>query len=245
MKTDIEIIAEAGISFQADMKKARELILRAKETGCQTWKCQAYDPEKVFPDHQVMVNGKNYWEFVKRSALTKDQILQLAQWCREAEIEFLASCFDLERFGWLETAGVARFKVANRFKDVAVIQAIAATNKPILASMPLPLDSTAYSLVPLFPRKRTTFLYCESVYPTPLGKLAIRRIRFGQFYGGFSDHSQGVAASIAAIARGAKIVEKHCCLKRDERAGPDMVCSLEPSEMASVVAFARAWETMG
>lgn len=243
----IVIIAEAGISHGGDMNIAKELILRAKEAGADTWKTQLYDVDTLFPDKIIMAQGRNWYEEVKKTQLSKEQTFQLAEWCKEAEIEFLASAYDTDRVLWLEEIGVKRHKIGCKLyydelseweQEIGeTVLEMCWTGKPIIMSVPygevrpqLPTEAPCY------------YSYCIPEYPAPLNKFQFSKVNFdGHEWDGLSDHSVGLEASMIAMARGAQIIEKHFCLRRDN-SNPDMICSIEPYELKQLVEFAKRVE---
>ena len=232
----IEIIAEIGISHEGDMILARELIDAAKEAGVKTAKFQLYDVDASFPDKKIIAQNRNWYEEVKKIQLSRRQAETLARYCDHIGIEFLASAADLERLSWLEEFEVKRHKVGSSMnKNKELIDAMANTGKEILLSCQRRSDAYIPS------DKNIKVLYCIPMYPTPLDKFEFSRIGFPYEFQGFSDHTQGIEASVIAMARGAKIIEKHFCLKRDN-SNPDMVCSIEPDELKRLVEFARKVE---
>ena len=240
------IIAEAGISHLGNMSLAKNLIHLAKWAGCDIWKTQLYDVDKVFPNKQVMVQGRDWYEMVKRTQLTKEQTFQLAEWCKEEEIEFLASAFDVERLGWLEEIGVRRHKIASRsITNEELFRAIGKTGKDVLVSLGMWSGATtSLKAAPyMYNTGKTFYLYCISKYPTPLSETKLLDVNFRR-YSGFSDHTIGTEAAIVALARGAQIIEKHFVTSR-QVASPDTICSATPEEMKRLVDFARKLEEMG
>jgi sialic acid synthase SpsE len=223
-----EIIAEIGQNHNGDMKLAVQLIHVAKQHGADVAKFQLFDPEKIFKD-----KSDPWYDYNRKTPLSKDQVRFLAAECERVGIEFMASAFDSERVDWLEEVGVRRHKLASRsIRDAELIQAMVKTGKPILASLGIwyeerfPLIKTAASV---------EFLYCVSKYPTPLTDLKLADVNFAK-YGGFSDHTLGIVASIVAIARGARIIEKHFTLDKSMN-GPDHMCSMIPDELTALHKF--------
>jgi sialic acid synthase SpsE len=225
----MEIIAEVGQNHNGDMGLAVELIHAAKECGADVAKFQVYDARVLFPPKE-----KNQWfDYNCKTELTRDQVHLLSQECNKLEIEFMASVFDVERIAWLEEVGVKRYKVASRsVGDCELIAALVNTRKPLLVSLgcwnkkafpkissPAPVD----------------FLYCVSKYPTPLSDLKLGKVDFSK-YAGFSDHTLGVAAPMVAMARGARVIEKHLTLDK-KMYGPDHACSLTPDELEQLCQF--------
>ena len=232
---NIEIIAEIGINWNGDMKLAKELIRLAKENDANAAKFQLYDVDASFPDKKIIAQGKNWYNEVKKTQLTKEQTFQLAEWCKETDIEFMASASDLERVSWLEEVGVKRHKVASSMnKNKELIDAMVNTGKEVLLSC-----QRVY--LAYIPTQSIKALYCIPRYPTQLNELGFDSIEFPEEFRGFSDHTIGIEASMIAMARGARIIEKHFCLKRDN-SNPDMICSIEPSELKQLVNFARKVE---
>ncbi|MCB0344577.1 MAG: N-acetylneuraminate synthase family protein [Bdellovibrionales bacterium] len=222
----MEIIAEIGQNHNGEMNLAIELIHAAKECGADVAKFQVYDARALFPKE-----GNEWFEYNCKTELSREQLMLLSQECKKVDIEFMASVFDVERVGWLEECGVERYKVASRsVKDAALIDAIAATGKPILVSLGM-WDG------PEFPQingsAKVDFLYCVSKYPTPLEDLKLAHVDFAESYAGFSDHSEGITAAIVACSRGARILEKHFTLDQSMY-GPDHVCSMCPKELTNL-----------
>jgi sialic acid synthase SpsE len=224
----MEIIAEIGQNHNGDMGLARDLIHSAKENGADVAKFQVYDAVALFPKE-----GNEWYEYNCKTELSRDQIDYLADECRSAGIEFMASVFDIERIAWLEAVGMARYKIASRsIRETQLIEAVAATGKPMVASLGMWGE-------PAFPKIECPggidFLYCVSKYPTPLSDLKLAQVDF-DVYGGFSDHTIGVTAAMAAFARGARILEKHFTLDKSMY-GPDHEGSMTPAELAQINGF--------
>jgi len=234
----ILVIAECGINHGGNTRIAKEMIRLAKICYADIAKFQLSDVDTLFPDKQIIAQGRNWYDEVKKAQLSKGQVFELADYCRRLGIEFMASACDIERIGWLEEVGVKRYKVSTQMnQDKVLIEAMLKTKKQVLIS-----HGEGYH----FPGSvkywnKYTSLYCVPKYPTPLSELQLQYVDFTHDYTGFSDHTTGIEASMIAMARGARIIEKHFCLKRDN-SNPDMVCSIEPSELKQLVQFARKVE---
>ena len=226
----MEIIAEIGQNHNGDMTLARELIHAAKENGADTAKFQVYEARALFPKE-----GNPWYDYNCKTELSRDQVLALAQECAEVGIEFMASVFDVERVAWLEEAGVRRYKIASRsIKEKDLIAAVAATGKPVLASLGM-WDGPGFPALDV--PGGAGFLYCLAKYPAPLKELRLGSVDFGR-YAGFSDHSVGIAAALAACALGAGILEKHFTLDKSMY-GPDHEGSMTPAELGQISRLAR------
>ena len=222
------LIAEIGQNHNGDMRLARELIVAAKECGADVAKFQVFDAKRLFS--RV---GNPWYEYNLDTELQRDEVEELAECCRDVGIEFMASAFDPERVAWLEEVGVRRHKIASRsINDDELIAAVAATGKDTIVSLgnwqgsdlpDLPLGSLVH------------FLHCISQYPTPLNAVKLADVDF-TCLAGFSDHTVGCTAAFVAIARGARIVEKHFTLDKSMY-GPDHAGSAEPAELITIAEF--------
>lgn len=231
----MEIIAEIGQNHNGDMALAARMIRSARKNGADVAKFQLYDARALFP------RTNNPWfRYNCRTELSRNNVRRLADVCRSAGIEFMASVFDAQRVDWLEDVGVKRYKVASRsLGDKVLMERIVRTGKPILVSLGMWKSGK-------FPRIRSKipvkYLYCISKYPAPLSDVRLESVDFGR-YAGFSDHTTGISAAMAAFARGAMIVEKHFTLDK-KMYGPDHKGSMEPAELAALHEFRKDIERL-
>jgi len=220
------IIAEIGQNHNGSINLAKELICAAHESGAHVAKFQLFDARRLFS------RKNNPWfDYNLSTELTFDQTKMLFDYCNEIGIEFMASVFDTERINWLENLGVKRYKIASRsINDQILINQLVRTNKPLIASLGYWTSET----LPRFPAIRDVqFLHCVSQYPAPLTSVKLSAVDFNVI-SGLSDHCVGLAASLAAISRGAKIIEKHFTLDK-KMYGPDHSCSADPLELQELV----------
>jgi N-acetylneuraminate synthase/N,N'-diacetyllegionaminate synthase len=227
----MEIIAEIGQNHNGDMQLARRLIAEAKAVGASVAKFQVYDARALFPRE-----GNEWFDYNCQTELSRSDVELLASECERAGIEFMASVFDVERIAWLEAVGMRRYKIASRsITDTALIDAIASTGKPLLVSLGMWSE-------PHFPKIQASgdveFLFCISKYPTSLSELHLSKVDFVR-YAGFSDHTIGIEAPMAALARGARIIEKHFTLDKTMY-GPDHEGSMTPVELRNLCQFRDA-----
>ena len=220
------IIAEIGQNHNGDMEIAKKLIDAAKEGGADIAKFQLYNVE--------------WYREAKEAQLTKQQVVELADWCQQVGIEFMASVFDVERVSWCEEIGMKRYKIASRsIYDRQLIEAIARTGKDIIASLGMYHEK---EFPQINTRGRVDFLYCVAKYPTLPEDLNFREVDFNK-YSGFSDHTIGIEAALVAMARGAGIIEKHFTLDKKMH-GPDHTGSMEPYELRQLVEFSKRFEAI-
>ena len=226
-----KIIAEIGQNFDGSLSLAKELICAASESGADVAKFQVFDAKALFSQE-----NNPWYEYNLRNELNFGQLEELAQECINLGIEFMASAFDPLRVSWLESLGVKSHKLASRsIGDKQLSNAMLSTGKPVLVSLGMWKEKS-------FPNwlksNNTKFLHCISEYPTPLNKVKLGDINFME-YAGFSDHTIGIEAAFIAIARGARIIEKHFTLDKNAF-GPDHKGSMDPEELLAISKFARS-----
>src|SRR5919206_1957578 len=226
------VIAEAGMNHDGDLGRAVALADAAARAGADAVKFQLHDaaaettrdapPPPYFQDEPR-------WEYFERTAFTDEQWEELQRACAERGIEFLCSVFSLAALERLERLGVGRYKIGSgEVTNLALVQAAGATGKPVLLSSGMSswveLDAAVEAAGP-----NVVVLQCTSAYPTPpeqvgLNVLAELRERYRKPVG-FSDHTRGRTAALAAVALGAAVVEKHFTLSRGAY-GPDAAMGL-------------------
>ena len=226
----MEIIAEIGQNHNGDMRLASRMIHCAKENGADAVKFQLYDARKLFPK----VNNP-WFKYNCKTELSLKQVNYLAKRCKDAKIEFLASVFDIDRIGWLEGIGVKRHKLASRsIYDKELLAHLCRTGKPILVSLGM-WKGKGFPVIRS--KAKVQFLYCVSEYPAQLSDIHLAKADFTR-YAGFSDHTIGISAAMAAFARGAQIIEKHFTLDKNMY-GPDHKGSMTPDELKALNRFRK------
>ncbi|MFX0136587.1 MAG: N-acetylneuraminate synthase family protein [Candidatus Hodarchaeota archaeon] len=254
-KRPIEIIFDIGQNFNGRMTNAANLIKISAECGADAVKFQLYDPRKR-KDFEI----HPYKNILLANFLTKRKLYHLKEQCELNNIEFLCSVFDVDKVDWLEQVGVERYKVGSKsFYDVQLRERLRQTGKPVILShgMAIPYGYEKFLNIDIKQWEQTNLieetiaewnsfdnirnLYCVSNYPTTFedikedfifdyGKLFI------EDFDGFSDHTEGISASLAAMSRGANIIEKHITMDKTQE-GPDHRNSIEPSEMKLLCKF--------
>lgn len=206
------------------MTLAKQMILSAKENGAGLVKSQLFNAEDD--------RGKPHYEWVKKAELTFDQAKELFDYGAEIGIEVFFSVFGVQYVEWCEKIGVKRYKIACQFRNGLTLQAIKNTGRPVFIS--------TKNLFGNFP-SNWEFLYCVPDYPATIHHFD--EIDFNCLYTGFSDHSLNMSASYMAVARGAKVIERHFTLNRN-LPGPDQIISMTPSELIGLVSFDKDCEAM-
>ncbi len=245
MKYMITLIAEVGSVHDGSFGNARKLITLAAECGADAVKFQTHIAEaetlRDAPSPSYF-SGEPRYEYFKRTAFTREQWKSLAADCAALGVVFLSSPFSLEAVDLLEEVGVGAYKIpSGEVTNLPLLVKIAATGKPVYLSSGMSnwaeLDEAVETLRSGGP---ITVLQCSSAYPCPPERVGLNIIpemaaRWGLAVG-FSDHTEGPAAGIAAVALGATVVEKHITFSR-RMYGSDAATATEPSDFA---AFASA-----
>lgn len=250
------IIAEAGVNHNGDMDRALTMIDTAVEAGADAVKFQAFQAadlvtlEAGTAAYQATNTGKrNQAELLRDLEFTLDEFAILAEHCSKAGIEFLCTPFDVGMTADLIAMGMKRIKVASgELTNAPALRHFAGFGLPILLSTGMAtLSEVGQALNDLGDVKgRVTCLHCTSLYPAPVETLNLRAmVTMADTFGvpvGYSDHSLGDHATIAAVALGAVAIEKHYTLSR-ALPGPDHKASLEPDELRAMVTRLRETAT--
>jgi sialic acid synthase SpsE len=244
------IIAEAGINHNGDAKLAAELVAAAAEAGADAIKIQTH-----FPEHEMLRGGataayvgESLFDLLTRTAVSRDDHFALRDLAAQKGILFLSTPFSREAADFLETVGVPAFKTGSgELTHVPLQQHIARKGKPMIISTGMSTPDEIDRTVQAVRAVGTPFalMHCTSTYPTPYEHVQIDCIPALQAtYGvpvGFSDHTLGGFAALAAVAIGANLFEKHFTVSRS-LPGPDQQGSTEPKELEELVRGIRAIE---
>jgi N-acetylneuraminate synthase len=251
--TSVLIIAEVGSVHDGSFGNAQRLIDLAAGCGADAIKFQTHVPTaESLPDAPAptFFQTEPRLDYFQRTAFTLEQWQMLKACCDRAPIAFLSSPFSCEAVGMLETVGVARYKVpSGEVTNLPLLDAIAQTGKPVLLSSGMSswaeLD-TALNRV-LRAHDRVTVLQCTSEYPCPHTAVGLNvMLEMRERYGlpvGLSDHTLDPYASLAAVALGASVIEKHLTFSR-AMYGSDAAHSLEPAEFSELTKGIRSIATM-
>jgi N,N'-diacetyllegionaminate synthase len=251
------VIAEAGVNHNGDPALAHRLVEVAAVAGADAVKFQTFRTEALVSRHapkapyQVETTGagESQLEMLRRLELSRAEFVALAETCRRRGILFLSSAFDEASADDLEALGVAAFKTGSgELTNLPLLRHLAAKRRPLIVSTGMAtLDEVEVAVAAV--REHGTplaLLHCVSAYPAPPEESNLRamdtlRARFACPVG-FSDHAPGLTVSVAAVARGATIIEKHFTVDRS-LPGPDHRASLDPGELTALVAAIRQVES--
>lgn len=254
MKKNVLIIAEAGINHNGDINLAKKLIDAAKEAGADIIKFQTFISEKVVSRYAPKAeyqrkntkNIGNQLDMVRKLELSFSEFSELNDYCDNIGIEFLSTAFDLESIEFLESLNMQRWKIpSGDITNLPYLIKISKLGKPIILSTGMSTMAEIKNAVAILGANHSinlTILHCTTEYPAPYKDInlnAMRSIKTEfKVDVGYSDHSNGIEVSIAAVALGATVIEKHFTLDRNMD-GPDHKASLEPNELKRMIKSIR------
>ena len=257
------VIAEAGVNHNGSIKKALKLIEVAKLTGADAIKFQTFKAENLATDYAPKAEYQKYkslknetqFQMLKKLELTDAMHKACFKECKKKKIIFISSAFDIESLNYLKKFKLSYFKVpSGEITNIPYLEVLGKLKKKIILSTGMSsiseIRKALKTLITNGAKKNNiTLMQCTSAYPAPYDEINLNTIdtlrRTFRLRIGFSDHSLGVQASIAGVALGAKVIEKHLTLSKKLK-GPDHRASLDPKEFKFMVKSIRIVEkTLG
>ena len=247
-------IAELSGNHNGSYERSVEMLRAAAGAGASAVKVQTYTADSITldsarPEFQAegLWKGRTLYDLYSEASMPWEWQADLAKEARSLGVKFFSSVFDATSIDYLESIGVEAYKIASfELVDIPLIEATAATGKPLIMSTGMATLSEIEEAVDAARRGGAgdiALLACTSAYPAPAASANLRKIgHLAETFGvvtGLSDHTIGNEVSIAAVALGAKILEKHFTLRRAD-GGVDSAFSLEPEEFAELVRTAAA-----
>lgn len=252
------VIAEAGVNHNGSLERALEMVNVAAEAGADAVKFQTFKPALLV--HHAAEKGKyqqkttsaeeSQYDMLAKLELSAEAFRALRDRCVERGITFLSTPFDEESAALLDRLDVAAFKLSSAdITNLPLIACVAATGRPVILSTGMSevneIDE-AVAAAKAAGCRQLGILHCVSAYPTPAAECNLRVMaKLRERYGvpiGFSDHTQGIHISSAAVSLGAEILEKHFTLDRN-LPGPDHAASLNPEDLSQMMANIREVES--
>ncbi len=256
------IIAEAGVNHDGSEERARELIAIAKRAGADAVKFQLFDPSALstadapLADYQSQNLGDTKTSqraMLEALALPPETFVRIAQYCADEAIDFLCTPFDEASLAFLleHTAMPALKLPSGELTNALLLTAAANSGLPLILSTGMAnleeIQAALALLTPLMGSRASeiTLLHCVSTYPAPVASTHLRAIdtmqRTFALPVGLSDHTLGINVAIAAVARGATIIEKHFTYSPTAH-GPDHAASLAPEALHGMIQAIREVE---
>ena len=248
------IIAEAGVNHNGNFELAKQLVDKAVEGGADIVKFQTCKAENVISryadkaEYQKVTTGEadSQLEMVRKLMLTYEEYGKLKEYCDEKGIEFLSTAFDLPSVDYLHSIGMRRWKIpSGEITNLPLLIKIAKLGEPIIMSTGMSELSEVGDAIKVLKENgagEITILHCTTEYPAPYEDVNLKAIdTMKETFGlpvGYSDHTKGLEIPVAAVARGARVIEKHFTLDRNME-GPDHKASIEPDELKQMVDMIR------
>jgi N-acetylneuraminate synthase/N,N'-diacetyllegionaminate synthase len=255
--SNVFIIAEAGVNHNGDLAKAYELIDVAAESGADCVKFQTFKADKLvskdakkamYQQSNLPSKDDSQFEMLKKLELSEEWHHLLKNYAISKGILFASTGFDEESVAFLDQLGQPFFKIpSGEITNKPLIEFIAKRGKEVILSTGmatmLEIEQTIAVLEKNgLSKSEISVLHCNTEYPTPMKDVnLLAMVKMHQSLGvniGYSDHTLGIEVPIAAVALGAKIIEKHFTLDRT-LPGPDHAASLEPAELKAMVEAIR------
>jgi len=249
----IFIIAEAGVNHNGSLRLAKKMIDAARSAGADAIKFQSFKTEEAVTRNAPKARyqkkaspGKLQFDMLRQLELRDPAFRQLKDYCSKKKILFFSTPFDSRSAALLYKLKVPVFKVSSGdLTNTPLLLQVARYNKPIILSTGMSTIKEVEGAVrAIFStgNRRLILLHCTSNYPVRykdvnLAAMDVLNKKF-RVPVGYSDHTLGIEVSIAAVAKGARVIEKHFTIDRNLH-GPDHKASLEPEDFKGMVLAIR------
>lgn len=253
----VVIIAEAGVNHNGSLENAFKLIDAAVDADVDYVKFQTFKSENLVAksakkaDYQIQNTGNStdsQFEMLKKLELSPEQHEVLIEYCKERNIQFFSTAFDLESLQYLKDIGLDLVKIpSGEVTNLPYLRKAANLfNKVILSTGMCTMDDIQAAIGVFLnegiSKDDITILHCNTEYPTPMNDVNLKAmLTIKDTFAvqvGYSDHTLGIEVPIAAVALGAVMIEKHFTLDNTME-GPDHAASLEPHELKAMVTAIR------
>ena len=248
------IIAEAGVNHNGSFELAKQLVDKAVWAGADCIKFQTFNSKNLVSKNaqkaeyqkKTTDSSESQLEMLKKLELSKEEFIELRDYCNQKGIMFLSTPFDLESIDFLASIGVKTWKIpSGEITNYPFLRAIGKRKESVIMSTGMcTLDEVrdAIKVLKDFGTTDITLLHCTTEYPAPYDSVNLKAMltlqkEFG-FKVGYSDHTNGIEVPVAAVAMGASVIEKHFTLDKNME-GPDHKASLEPDELKLMVQSIR------
>jgi N,N'-diacetyllegionaminate synthase len=258
-KNKVLIIAEAGVNHNGSVEIAKQLAYAAKQSGANCVKYQSFSTgelvsrtAKLAPYQREGISQNQYqYDLLKKLELSQKSHKELISYCKQIDIDFLSTPFDVPSLHMLLNLGLKSVKISSGdLTNPFLLKALPMKNLRVILSTGMANETEIQDALDCFDFKVAnavdlSLLHCTSEYPCPLDQVNLKAIttmkRKFKVPVGFSDHSKEIFTPALAVSVGATIIEKHITLDR-KLSGPDHKASLEPSEFKKMSELIRSAE---
>lgn len=252
-KSPAYVIAEIGNNHNGDIKLAKHLVDLAVDAGADCVKFQMRDLASLYKggegkDKSADLGAQYTMDLLRKFQLSNGQLIEVFDYCKTKGLTPLCTPWDLKSLEVLEAYGMEAYKVASAdFTNHQLLEALAATGKPLICSTGMSTESEIKRSVEFLKSKGAEFviLHCNSTYPTPFKDVNLAYIkRLQEITGslvGYSGHERGISVPVAAVTLGARVIEKHISIDKSME-GNDHKVSLLPTEFSEMVKQIREIE---
>ena len=255
-QNQVLIIAEAGVNHNGSLEIGKQLVVAASEAGVDMVKFQTFSADRMVTksankaeyQNQTTDASESQHAMIQKLELSLEMHKELILFCKQWNIEFFSTGFDIQSVDLLVDLGLKQFKIpSGEITNLPYLRHIGKYVKPVIISTGMANLGEIEAALDVLEtsgtqRKNITVLHCNTEYPTPMEDVNLKamlaiRDTFGVKVG-YSDHTLGTEVSVAAVALGATVIEKHFTLDRT-LPGPDQKASLEPNELKAMVQAIR------
>lgn len=251
------IIAEAGVNHNGSLENAFKLIDAAVDAGVDYVKFQTFKSKNLVSksakkaDYQIQNTGNStdsQYEMLKKLELSQENHKLLIDYCKQKNIHFFSTAFDLDSLQYLKEIGLDLVKIpSGEITNLPYLRKAAQLFNKVILSTGMCTMEDIEAAINVFlkeniSKENITILHCNTEYPTPMNDVNLKAMlsiqkEFGTAVG-YSDHTLGIEVPVAAVALGASVIEKHFTLDNTME-GPDHAASLEPHELKQMVKAIR------
>lgn len=246
------VIAEIGNNHNGSFERAIQMVDVAVEMGADCVKFQMRHLEEVYRQRTLRKDGEDLGteyvlDLLRRFELSVEEHRKLAVYCVQKGILYLCTPWDELSVEVLEELGVLAYKVASAdLTNLPLLDRLCATGKPLILSTGMSRREEVQITVHFLNQRKAQFvlLHCNSTYPAPLHDIQLKwmeKLRGIHPLVGYSGHERGIVVSLAAVALGACVIERHFTLERTME-GPDHAASLEHGEFKRLIEGIREIE---
>ncbi len=248
------VIAEIGINHGGSLEVAKDMVLKAAQSGCEMVKHQTHIVEDEMTEAAKQIFPPNaevsIWDVMASCALSRDDEAELKRYTESLGMIFISTPFSRAAANFLNELDVPAYKIGSGEADnLPLIRHIARFGKPVIMSTGMQTIETLRASVEILDQSGVEYalLECTNLYPSPPEIVSLKGVTdlqkaFPNAVVGFSDHSIGPEMALASVALGACILERHFTDTR-YRKGPDISCSMDPAELKLLIDRSREIHT--